>query len=483
MKSIGILGGGISGLSSLHWLHRGIKAEARKTPRKLTLYESSDRVGGWINSQYFGAKNPDSKYLFELGPRSLRAATAADVLEMIEDLSLQDEIVIASDYSKVRFLMKDGVVRKLPTGLIGAMSDPTIRGAILKDFFMTKKNCDAARAREGGDSSIEQFMVRHFGEEITTRMVAGIVSGVYAGNISKLSIESCFPAFSKAEKWSGALWRGVLFAPRAKRIDSALMKSIKAKGGVFSFKHGLSTLTDALRRTYSDEISVGSRVEALSLDKPGSIGIRLADGTEDSHDAVISALPAFELARLFAPLDRPISDLLQEIQFINITVVNMAFEGEVVPAEMKGFGFLVPPREKQPFLGVAIDSVVFPSQGVPGRAETRLTVMIGGDTSCHERVPDVAAMPVEQQLEIARLAVKEHLGITSDPVAVNSRVCRQALAQYVVGHASRLAQIEQRIDAKAGRLVLGGASFYGVSVNDCVSTGRRTAGAAIHLTK
>jgi protoporphyrinogen/coproporphyrinogen III oxidase len=484
MKSIGILGGGITGLSALHWAHKGALAEPKQTRRKLKLYESSGRVGGWINSQVHTSEESNTKRLFEYGPRSLRAVTAADSLELVDDLQLQNELIMASSYSKVRFLMRGGAVKKLPSSAMAALQDPALREALWTDIRLTKSKCDSVREKEGGDSTIEQFMLRHFGRPATEEIIAGVVAGIYAGNISKLSLQSCFPAFGNAEKSHGSLIRGMIFGSKPNRTDSALMADVKKKGGVFSFKGGLSAISEALRNKYIDEINVSGKVEALEFGVgAGPVTVRLSDGSSYLHEAVISALPAFELARLLKPTDSLLSEWLLQIPFININVVNMAFDGDVISPDLKGFGFLVPPKEKQPFLGVAIDSVVFPDQTFDGRSETRLTVMIGGDTSCHPNVPDVVSMPLAQQLEIAQNAVRKYLGITQSPTDVQQTICKQAIPQYIVGHAARLRQIEQRLDAVAPRLVLSGASFYGVSVNDCISSARRAAGASLHLTR
>ena len=68
-KRIAVLGGGISGLSAAWNLLRAT------APVKLTLYESSHNVGGWMKS----LKTKDGA-VYEMGPRSLRTAgTAARV--------------------------------------------------------------------------------------------------------------------------------------------------------------------------------------------------------------------------------------------------------------------------------------------------------------------------------------------------------------------------------------------------------------------
>jgi hypothetical protein len=82
-RSIAILGGGITGLSAAHYL-------ARELPTiKITIYDSSDRLGGWLQSRRFDVGN--GNVLFESGPRTLRPNTipgmaTAELVNPIESL-------------------------------------------------------------------------------------------------------------------------------------------------------------------------------------------------------------------------------------------------------------------------------------------------------------------------------------------------------------------------------------------------------------
>lgn len=65
---IAVLGGGITGLASAHYL-------ARELPNaKITVYEASDRVGGWLRTTELGDEG--GKVYFEQGPRTLRPGNA-----------------------------------------------------------------------------------------------------------------------------------------------------------------------------------------------------------------------------------------------------------------------------------------------------------------------------------------------------------------------------------------------------------------------
>jgi uncharacterized protein with NAD-binding domain and iron-sulfur cluster len=74
-KSIAILGGGLSGLSSAFHLSR------RFPTTKLTLIEKQTRLGGWVRSQRVTIKEKAS-ILLEAGPRTLRP-NSKSVLELV----------------------------------------------------------------------------------------------------------------------------------------------------------------------------------------------------------------------------------------------------------------------------------------------------------------------------------------------------------------------------------------------------------------
>ena len=88
MSTIGILGGGISGLSAAYYL-----ARFGPSSNKVVLIEGSKRVGGWVRSQRVGpgfypspaTHDQENGILFEGGPRSLRpvGVSGAITLDMV----------------------------------------------------------------------------------------------------------------------------------------------------------------------------------------------------------------------------------------------------------------------------------------------------------------------------------------------------------------------------------------------------------------
>ena len=63
-KDIAVLGGGITGLASAFYLSEALPNA------KVTLYEGSSRLGGWLHSTSIDVGN--GNVVFEQGPRTLR---------------------------------------------------------------------------------------------------------------------------------------------------------------------------------------------------------------------------------------------------------------------------------------------------------------------------------------------------------------------------------------------------------------------------
>lgn len=62
-----MIGGGITGLASAYYLSTSLP------DTKITLFELSSRLGGWLHSKTVDVGN--GKIIFEQGPRSLRPNT------------------------------------------------------------------------------------------------------------------------------------------------------------------------------------------------------------------------------------------------------------------------------------------------------------------------------------------------------------------------------------------------------------------------
>jgi oxygen-dependent protoporphyrinogen oxidase len=164
-------------------------------------------------------------------------------------------------------------------------------------------------------------------------------------------------------------------------------------------------------------------------------------------------------------------------------VVNLYYPNpNLLPVE--GFGYLIPrtiPAEQNPECGLG---VIFASASSTGqnalyqdREEsqdtapgTKLTVMMGGhywDGWKDGDYPDH-----DSAVKMARTMLERHLGITDTPTVARSRLQKDAVPQYTVGHLDRMYSLSTTVRNDFNRrLVLAGNWYNGISVGDCVRSG------------
>ncbi|XP_077048130.1 protoporphyrinogen oxidase isoform X5 [Agelaius phoeniceus] len=196
-------------------------------------------------------------------------------------------------------------------------------------------------------------------------------------------------------------------------------------------------------------------------------------GATLTADHVVSALPASALARALPAEAEPLARELRAIPAASVAVVNLQYEGAALP--VTGFGHLVPSSEDPALLGIVYDSVAFPEHdgtpATPGGTSLRLTVMLGG-AWFQQSFGDPALVAPELLLSRARAAVSEHLGLAGTPKNAIVRVQQDCIPQYTLGHWERLERIQRFLKEQELPLSLIGASYSGVSVNDCIAGAR-----------
>ncbi len=189
-----------------------------------------------------------------------------------------------------------------------------------------------------------------------------------------------------------------------------------------------------------------------------------ADGQNEEiilADDVYVTIPANQLAPLLESSSPTVANELQKIQFASMGVVHVGFNENVLSTE--GFGYLVPSREKEKVLGVVYDSNAFPLQNA-SVYQTRLSVMCGGMHS-----PWIEKVDHDELLAITYDALNRHLKISQQPDFTRCLLLQKCIPQYHVGFWKTVDNIEKSLAIDLPGLALGGNSYYGVGVADCVS--------------
>jgi oxygen-dependent protoporphyrinogen oxidase len=184
-------------------------------------------------------------------------------------------------------------------------------------------------------------------------------------------------------------------------------------------------------------------------------------------DHVVLACEAHQASRVAAPVDTRISELLATIPYSSSMIVVLGFDRAAVSKHARGFGFLVPKRERKRVLAGTWIGNKFPHRVPESLAVLRC--FLGGvnrEAALGER--DEAAV------EAVRDELREILGLEAAPRFWKVFRWPQSMAQYTVGHGTRIAELEARLAATPGLYVAGNA-YHGIGIPDCVRMGKEAA--------
>ncbi len=214
MKRIAIVGGGISGLAAAFALE-----ERRQAGDALeyAVYESGPRFGGVLATEQVDG------CLVEAGPDSFLTEKpwAADLCRR---LGMEDQLIGSSDGDRKTYILVKGKLVPLPDGLMFMVPTrlaPSLLSALFSSatkFRMMREWRMAPRQSEN-DESVAALVERHYGAEMVDRLADPLLSGVYGGEASQLSVRAVLPRFVEMESKYGSLGRGMLAA--RKNVKSA----------------------------------------------------------------------------------------------------------------------------------------------------------------------------------------------------------------------------------------------------------------------
>jgi protoporphyrinogen/coproporphyrinogen III oxidase len=440
VKNVCIIGGGISGLCAAYRL--------KKQGAQVTLVEKNSEVGGNIKSEKVDG------FLIEHGPNT--ALATPELYQLIKELGLVADVATANGSAKKRYIVKNGTLALLPAGIKEFVTNRTFSVAaklrVLREPFVTSK--------APTDESISEFFTRRFGSEIVDYAVDPFISGIFAGDPARLSINHAFSRVFELEKTHGSIIRGALFGRKGKK--PATPKEFK---GSISFKNGMQTIVNRLERELGSSVQTSIEVVSLAKTPDGKFKVESTSKRLDKEvfDSVVLCTPAYVTAKIIEGLDEELAHRLYEIYYPPIAVVFTPFRCRDVKFDLDGFGVLLPSREKRQILGCLWTSSVFKNRAPDGFH--LLTTFIGGVRDAD------SAMKTENA--IAKIAIDELmslLGITGEPVFTRVKKWPRAIPQYSIGYEKVLAAIENFKISNPGILFC--SNYYkGISVGDCVKNG------------
>jgi oxygen-dependent protoporphyrinogen oxidase len=448
-----IIGGGVSGLAAAYRLQQALPAA------DITVLEQLGRPGGTVHTEHEGG------FVLESGPNGFLDSKPSTVT-LCRDLGLGDQLVPASEAAgKNRYLFTDGRLRPLPASLASFVASDllTWRGklSLLWERFRPGRAW-------GPDESVAAFVHRRAGPEADV-LADALVTGIYAGDPTLLSVGASFPRLVEFERTAGSVLKGMARAARQRRRDARKRgEPYQRPGRMWSFRPGLGLLIETLTARLKRPPILGAAVRRVSRRSEGPGWVVYGEGRDAwEADAVLLACPAYQQAALLADLDPALANQAAAIAYNRVTVVGLAYRREDVPGPLDGFGFIVPQRTRAEILGVQWCSSIFPGRAPPGTVLLR--AMCGG---WHR--PDVAAWDDGRLAASLREQLRRIMGISAAPIFFRVIRWERAIPQYHLGHLDRLRILEERAALYPG-LFLGGNAYHGVALNDCTEQAGRLA--------
>lgn len=450
--SVIVVGAGISGLVCAYALRqRGISAR---------VVEATGRPGGMIRSER------RQGYLLELGPQSFSGTEA--MREIYRELKVNDLLMEAPGRAP-RYLLVDGQLKAVPLSPPAFFASSLFGGktkwSLLRDIW-------GRSAPPESDESLADFTRRKFTPELLEKLVGPFVSGIYAGEPEKLSLRAAFPQVYEAERTAGSVIRGMMGAAKQKSKATAAADSARRRGRrptLQTFREGNETLTQALAARLESALQTGTCVSEIR--RPASdaaadsarylVALNAENSTEQiTADHVVVATPTDVAARLLRDVSAELSSALAGVEYAPVAVVSLGYANPTVGRELDGFGFLIPRSAGLRTLGTVWNSSLFPERAPTGHA--LVTSFVGGATD-----PEAVALSEGELSELVHRELTPILKLSTGPAFASVTNYPQALPQYNLGHAERVARVEKTLAAFPG-LFLAGNYLRGPAIGACV---------------
>jgi oxygen-dependent protoporphyrinogen oxidase len=445
LNSVAIIGAGITGLTAGFYLHR------RGIP--VTIYESSGRVGGVIQSLRRDG------YVAEFGPNTI-LETSPKIGQLVRDAGLQSRRLDPDPKAEARYVVRYRRPIAMPGSPLGFFTTKlftiSAKLAVLREPFVPAR-------QDGAEESIAEFVLRRLGKEFLDHAIDALVAGVYAGDPYRLSVQQAFPKLAQLEARYGSLIKGQILGGRERKKRGEVAKDRAPK---FSFDEGLQVLPETLRERLGKSVRLNSNVKKISQTASGWAVEVSEAGREirQEHSAVLYAGTAYRLAELGLETEAYVNlARLSAVRYPPVASVVLGFRREDVSHPCEGFGMLIPKVEGFKILGTIFSSSLFPNRAPAGHLT--LTSYIGG-----ERYPDLASLPPEQLFALTCEDLRVLLGVKGKPTFQHAVFYAKAIPQYNLGY-GEYRELMNQTEAKAPGLFLAGHYRDGVSLSDSMVSG------------
>ncbi len=457
MEKVVIIGGGITGLTAIYRLQQEIKAKGLAIDT--VLIEAAGHLGGKIQTVHRDG------FTIERGPDSFleRKVSAG---RLAQELGLGEQLV--NNTAGKSYVLVNNKLHGIPEGSM--MGIPTqITPFLVSGLFSPVGKLRAGfdfilpRSKQTEDQSLGAFFRRRLGNEVVENLIEPLLSGIYAGDIDKMSLMSTFPQFYQVEQKYRSIVLGMkTIAPK---------KPSGTKGIFQTLTGGLGTLVEALEsRLQPGTVLKGTRVERIT--KNGEqYRVLLSNGKEIEASAIIVAASHKMLPNLLPQYNE--FRQFKAIPSTTVANVALAFPTAAIKRDINGTGFVVSRNSDFSITACTWTHKKWPHTTPEGKVLLRCYVGKPGDE-------DIVTKPDKELTDIVLQDLEKTMDIDQKPeFAVVSR-WQEAMPQYTVGHKQRLQKINEFMSKELPGVYLAGSSYGGAGLPDCIDQGEQAAAHVIN---
>ncbi len=454
LKTVVVIGGGITGLCTMHYLQK--QKREKNLDIQLILVEKNEFLGGKIHSVY------DNGFIMETGADSI-VARHKSVMPLVEELGLEDELVYNG--TGISYIYTNNTLHAIPTDSVFGIPT-TIESLNSSTLVSTEgkqealKDLELPNDRFTKDSSIGEFLEYFLGKELVEKQIAPVLSGVYSGDLYKLTMASTLPYLLDYKEQYGSIIKG--FGANLEQFQKSADKKF------ISFQNGLSQLIDRLEETLTD-VEIVKGVTTTNIAKQDHQYICSFDGHDDiTCDFVVLSTPHAVTSKILN--DQEIDEELDAIKNASIIAIYVGFNipDKRLPAD--GTGFIVSENNNVNCNACTWTSRKWKHTSKSGNLLVRMFYK-----STNPIFEELKNKSEDELTAIALNDIKKSLKIMGEPSAVNVTKWNDLMPVYGMGHAAIVDSLNNQLEEKYSNVILAGCSYYGVGIGNCIQNGYDTA--------
>lgn len=439
-----IAGAGLTGLTLAYHLKR--------QGRSPLVMEKADRPGGVIQTY------TENGFTFESGPNT-GVLGNKEIALLFEELNGNCTLETGNSGAAKRYVLKNGSWQALPSGPVSAVTTPLFT---MKDKFRILGE-PFRKPGSNPDESVADMVKRRLGKSFLEYAVDPFISGIYAGDPSRLVTRYALPKLYALEHNYGSFIRGTVKKGKEKKSEDEK----KATREVFSVKGGLGNLIGALVNEIGHEHIICGVRDLKVLRNGNDFSVTYAGEPRALEcSAFITTAGGFALPEILTFIPPAELAPVTALQYARVAQVAVGYK-EWKGFPLDAFGGLVPSLEKRQILGILFPSAIFAGRAPEGGA--LLSVFLGGT-----RNRELIWKTDEEITNIALEEIRNTLNENGQPDLLKVFRYEKAIPQYEVTTGERLECIS-RLEQKYPGLILAGNIRDGIGMADRVKQAKSIA--------